>query len=57
MALAYYPDIGLNVSIELTFGAVLVGYWDGAIWWVGVNDMPEDVPLNGEYVAGWTALG
>lgn len=57
MALHSYPDVGTNVSIELTSGVVLVGYWDGAVWWTGVNDMPDDVPLNGDFVAGWTPLG
>lgn len=57
MALETYPDVGINVSITLTSGAVLVAYWDGAVWWTGVNDMPDDVPLNGDYVASWTTLG
>lgn len=57
MALASYPDIGLNVLIEMTFGVTLPGYWDGTVWWTGVNDMPQDVPLDGEFVAGWTSLG
>lgn len=57
MALESYPDIGLNVLIELTTGVVLLGYWDGAVWWTGINNMPEDVPLDGAFVSGWTLAG
>lgn len=51
-----YPDLGLNVNVALTNGATLIGYWDGQQWWVGVNDMPDDLPVANDFVAGWSSI-
>lgn len=57
MSVEAYPDAGVNVSVQLSSGAVINGYWDGAVWWAGVNDMDQDVPLDGAFIVGWTPLG
>lgn len=47
------PPEGQNVTITLTSGAIVTGYWDGAQWWCGIPDEPNDLPLDNSHVAAW----
>lgn len=55
-----FPDVappeGVNVTATLTTGAQIVAYWDGAQWWTGVADTPDDVPLANSHVESWALI-
>lgn len=50
------PQIGIQVSIQVANGSTFTGYYDGLQWWVGINDDPNDLPINNEFVTGWQSL-
>lgn len=47
------PDVGIQVEITLANSSKFTAYWDGLQWWMGVNDDPNDVPVNNDYVVSW----
>jgi hypothetical protein len=46
------PPVGQNVVVTLASGMFCLAYWDGAQWWVGIENNPVDALLS-EPVVEW----
>lgn len=45
------PPEGQNVLVTLADGSELLAYWSAGQWFVGVDDDPNDAPLEAEVVS------
>jgi hypothetical protein len=44
------PPEGQNVLVTLADGSEFLAYWQDGQWWVGVEDSPDDIVLEGSVV-------
>jgi len=56
MAINNFPDLGTNVRVVMSNGSEFTGYWDGLQWWVGINNDPNDLPVENDFVVRWRQL-
>lgn len=54
MTIESYPALYQTVRLTLTTGSVVSGWWDGAQWWVGLPDDPNNLPVDNAYVISWS---
>lgn len=51
---AVKPPAGNTVDVTLANGSKFPATWDGLQFWVGVNDDPNDIPVNNDFVVSWS---
>lgn len=47
------PPVGEQQEITLANGDKFLAVWDGLQWWMGVDNNPNDVPVDNGFVASW----
>lgn len=47
------PPVGPTHEVTLANGSKFLANWDGLQWWMGVNEDPNDVPVNNSFVVSW----
>lgn len=45
------PPEGQNVTVTLSDGSEVLAYWAEGVWWVGIENDPNDAPLAGVVVS------